>query len=80
MTATFNAREFVASVKQGKLDGRLVEELRKLSDGELEDVVGLIVDERMKTTASLSRAMAASASVPSTPAPAPESTSATAGG
>jgi hypothetical protein len=48
MTPTFDAQEFVASVKQGELDGRLVEELRKLSEQELEEVVGLIVEERSK--------------------------------
>jgi hypothetical protein len=48
MTATFNPTEFVAGIKQGELDGRLVEELRKLSEDELEEVVGLLMDERLK--------------------------------
>jgi hypothetical protein len=48
MNATFNAEEFVALIKQGELDGRLIDELRKLSDDELEEVVGVIVEERSK--------------------------------
>ena len=48
MTATFNAPEFVASIRRGELDGRLVEELRKLSEDELEEVVGLLMEERLK--------------------------------
>jgi hypothetical protein len=52
MTATFNAVGFVTRIKQGELDGRLVEELRKLSEDELEEVVGLIVEERLKPSDS----------------------------
>jgi len=47
----------------------MVEELRKLSDDELEEVVGLIVEEPLKTTASMSWAMAAFASAPRLPVP-----------
>ena len=47
MREVFNAVAFVAQVKSGELDGRLVEELRKLSEDELEEVVGLIVEERL---------------------------------
>jgi hypothetical protein len=48
MEEVFNAQEFVENVKRGELDGRLIDELRKLSDEELEEVVGLIMDERLK--------------------------------
>jgi hypothetical protein len=51
MTPTFNAEEFVARIKQGELDGRLVDELRKLAQAELEEVVGLIVEERLQHAA-----------------------------
>ena len=49
MMARFSAEEFVTSLKEGELDGRLVEELRKLTDEQLEEVVGLIMEERLRT-------------------------------
>ena len=52
MTSGFNAEEFVARIKQGQLDGRLMEELRKLSEKELEAVVGLIFEQRLKPAES----------------------------
>jgi hypothetical protein len=50
MTEVFNAVEFMAELKSGELDGRLVEELRKLSQEELEELVGLVMEERLKKT------------------------------
>jgi hypothetical protein len=47
MREGFNAVAFVEQINSGELDGRLVEELRKLSEDELEEVVGLIVEERL---------------------------------
>ena len=46
MGLDFNAQEFVANVKRGKFDGRLIAELRKLSMEELEQVVEQIMTER----------------------------------
>ncbi len=46
MMAVFDATEFVNKLKSGELDGRLVEELRQLSEDQLEAVVELILDER----------------------------------
>jgi hypothetical protein len=44
----FDAQEFISSIKSGELDGRLVEELRRLSQEELEEVVDLMVEERLQ--------------------------------
>ena len=48
MSATFDAEEFVVDLKSGKFDGRLIAEFRKLSTEELEEVVNLVVEERVK--------------------------------
>jgi hypothetical protein len=48
MSGTFDAEEFVADLKSGKFDGRLIAELRRLSEDELEEVVNLVVEERVK--------------------------------
>jgi hypothetical protein len=47
MTAKFNPKEFVDKLEQGEFDGRLVDILRSLSDDELEEVVGLIMDAKI---------------------------------
>jgi hypothetical protein len=46
MVLTFNAEDFVANVKRGDFDGRLISELRKLSMDQLEEVVEQIMSER----------------------------------
>ena len=46
MAAVFNAENFISKLKSGEFDGRLVEELRALSEDQLEEVVGLIVEQR----------------------------------
>jgi len=52
MAMAFNAEEFVANVKCGKFDGRLIAELRKLSMDELEEVVEQIMRERSMMNAN----------------------------
>jgi hypothetical protein len=47
MEEAFNTEEFVAKMKLGKFEGRLAAELKKLSAEELEEVVDLMVAERL---------------------------------
>jgi hypothetical protein len=46
MMAVFDSTEFLNKLKSGELDGRLVEELRQLSEDQLEEVVDLILEQR----------------------------------